>query len=201
MAAFMEDWNTSQFWYTQETADNLARELLKDATSADAIAFVSAPSAFLAARNMLAKVDKADRPGITLLEYDERFAIFPEFVRYDYNKPLDLPWSLKKIFTRVIADPPFLSDECQTKMALTINWLAANPAAPPPTNPSSLDSLWLAVSTGERVGPILQKLYGKKGLKRTDFEVKHQKGLSNEFHLYANFATESWKLLASAASD
>lgn len=201
MAAFMEDWNASQFWYTQETADSLARELLKGASSADAIAFISAPSAFLAARNMLAKLVKEDRPGITLLEYDERFAVFPEFIKYDFNKPLDLPVSLKKRYTRIIADPPFLSDECQTKTALTVHWLAANPAGPPPSETMSTDSLWLAIATGERVGTVIQKLYGKKGVHRTDFEVKHQKGLSNEFNLYANFSTESWSLVPGAFGD
>jgi hypothetical protein len=196
MSAFMEDWNASQFWYTQETADTLAREMLKGATAADAIAFVSAPSAFIAAKNMWAKMEPGDRPGLSLLEYDERFAIFPEFVRYDYNNPFQLPSTLRRSFTRIICDPPFLSDECQTKMALTIHWLAADPAAPPPTDSTSLKSLWLAISTGERVGPMIRKLYGKKGVKTTNFEVQHQKGLSNEFHLYSNFTTDSWNMLS-----
>ena len=32
-----------------------------------------------------------DRPKIYLLEFDERFSVFPEFVHYDFHKPLKLP--------------------------------------------------------------------------------------------------------------
>lgn len=73
------------------------------------------------------------RPKMVLLEFDERFNVFKdEFVPYDFKQPLKLDsmsgclnvdktilmWyaeSLKGAFDRIICDPPFLSEECQTK--------------------------------------------------------------------------------------
>lgn len=61
MEAFAEDWNESQFWYSDETALTLAEELLINAFSdagADnegrcVIAVVSAPSVFVQLKNLL----------------------------------------------------------------------------------------------------------------------------------------------------
>jgi hypothetical protein len=55
------------------------------------------------------------RPQITLLEFDERFGVFKEFVRYNFEEPTKLPTELKGSFDRIIVDPPFLSQDCQTK--------------------------------------------------------------------------------------
>jgi methylase of polypeptide subunit release factors len=52
---------------------------------------------------------------MTLLEYDERFAVFKEFVQYDFQQPVKLPTEMKGTFDRIICDPPFLSQDCQTK--------------------------------------------------------------------------------------
>ena len=61
-----------------------------------------------------------------IFEYDRRFAVFGEdFIFYDYKKPLDLPASITEhSFDLVFADPPFLSEECLTKTAETIKYLA-----------------------------------------------------------------------------
>jgi hypothetical protein len=32
-----------------------------------------------------------EKPKIYLLEFDERFAVFPEFVHYDFHDPFKLP--------------------------------------------------------------------------------------------------------------
>ena len=55
------------------------------------------------------------RPEINLLEFDERFAVFKEFVYYDFQKAIQLPPEMKGAFDRIICDPPFLSEDCQTK--------------------------------------------------------------------------------------
>lgn len=55
------------------------------------------------------------KPQIKLLEYDERFAVFKEFVKYDFEKAIQLPAELKSSFDRIIIDPPFISEDCQTK--------------------------------------------------------------------------------------
>lgn len=61
---------------------------------------------------------------VTLFEYDQRFAKYgSDFILYDYKLPLDLPKDLAGSYDLVIADPPFLSDECLTKTAVTIKFL------------------------------------------------------------------------------
>jgi len=47
--------------------------------------------------------------------------VFKEFVHYDFEKALQLPPELKGTFDRIIVDPPFLSDDCQTKGWCRIN--------------------------------------------------------------------------------
>ena len=62
---------------------------------------------------------------VALLEYDQRFSVFgSEFVLYDYRSPLDVPGDLREQFDLVVADPPFLSEECLTKTAVTVRLLA-----------------------------------------------------------------------------
>ena len=60
-----------------------------------------------------------------LLEYDQRFEVYgDDFVFYDYTKPLNFPEHLsEKSFDIVVADPPYLSDECLRKTAQTITFL------------------------------------------------------------------------------
>lgn len=52
---------------------------------------------------------------VYLLEFDKRFELFEEFVYYDFKYPLRLPASFKGKFDRIMLDPPFLSNDCQTK--------------------------------------------------------------------------------------
>ncbi|MCJ1432622.1 Muc22p [Xylographa pallens] len=88
MDMFTEDWNASQFWYNDETALILAKEILDDATANTCIAVVSAPSAFIQIKNLLASAagtDKAHCPELCLLEFDDRFALLKEFAR-SYNQ-------------------------------------------------------------------------------------------------------------------
>ncbi|KAK8156593.1 putative N6-adenine methyltransferase-domain-containing protein [Phyllosticta citrichinensis] len=185
MEAFTEDWNVSQFWYNDATATTLARQLLDGATDETRIAVVSTPSVFVQIKNLLATPEYPVRPDVKLLEYDERFSVFKEFVPYDFLIPTRLPPSLKGQFDRIICDPPFLSVDCQTKMALTVRWLSKSWDA----------STLLIISTGERMNEMIKKLYGKAGVQTTDFEVVHMK-LSNEFCCYANFERKGlwqWK--------
>ena len=46
------------------------------------------------------------------------------FIFYDYNDPLSLPETLKEhSFDLVMADPPFLNEECLAKTSETIKYL------------------------------------------------------------------------------
>ncbi|KAG9229857.1 putative N6-adenine methyltransferase-domain-containing protein [Amylocarpus encephaloides] len=189
MDVFPESWQDSQFWYSDETATALADELLDGATAETTIAVVSAPSVFIQLKNILKKEDKAaaSRPKIWLLEFDKRFDVFEEFVFYDFKTPLKLPPEMKGSIDRFIVDPPFLSEDCQTKAALTVRWLSKIWLV---TNPS--DSR-LIVCTGERMEGLVNKLYRPSRIVTTNFEPVHSKGLSNEFFCYANFECGKWK--------
>jgi hypothetical protein len=199
MEAFTEDWNVSQFWYTDDTARTLAQELLSGTSKESRIAIVSAPSVFLQVKNIMAERKQADEaaefPQITLLEFDERFAVFKEFVKYDFEHPIRLDSELRGQFDYIICDPPFLSEDCQTKAALTVRWLSKSWGSPPKNKEDKPGaSLHLIVCTGERMEFLIHKLYAKVGIRTTSFEVKHARGLSNEFRCFANFYSEIWKL-------
>lgn len=109
---------------------------------------------------------------------------------------------MKGSIDRFIVDPPFLSEDCQTRgmssqlpwshidahflAAMTVKWLS-----------KSLESIdsdpRLIVCTGERMESLIQRLYRTQGVLVTTFEPKHAKGLSNEFLCYSNFECEKWK--------
>lgn len=61
-----------------------------------------------------------------MLEYDRRFATYgDDFIFYDYNEPLSLPGGVApQSFDIVLADPPYLSEECLSKVAQTIKYLS-----------------------------------------------------------------------------
>ncbi|EXV06205.1 N6-adenine methyltransferase [Metarhizium robertsii] len=185
MTAFTEDWNESQFWYSEETAEVLANELLEASNPKTRIGVVSAPSVFVALRNILRKLPASDRPKIVLLEHDPRFGVFSEFVYYDFQQPLKLPNELKGSLDCIICDPPFLSEDCQTKAALTTRWLlkASESSSPKPR---------VIVCTGERMKDLVTRVYRPLGVLATTYEPRHARGLSNEFYCYANFECSSW---------
>ncbi len=120
--SFTEDWQLSQFWYDDDTADKLADECVRAAGEGGSIACISCPTLFLAIRKKYPQLGSR----LKLFEFDKRFAsLGPDlFVFYDYNSPLDIPRDLRESFDVVFADPPFLSEECLTKTAVTIKFLA-----------------------------------------------------------------------------
>lgn len=84
------------------------------------IACVSTPSVYQKLRE-LHREDVA----VYIFEYDRRFAIYgEEFIFYDYNNPLNFPVNIvPHSFDIVIADPPYLSEECLRKTSETIKYL------------------------------------------------------------------------------
>lgn len=84
-------------------------------------------SSFLAAKIASSENKQNNLFLVTLFEYDERFAKFGvDFVFYDYNDPLNIPQERHKYYDLVLADPPFLAEECLTKTSETIKFLAKN---------------------------------------------------------------------------
>jgi len=186
MDVFEENWNESQFWYNERTATTLAEQMLHGATDETRIAVISTPSTYIALRNLLQndlRYKEKIRPLISLLEYDQRFSILRnDFVPYDFNEPTKLPVSLQAKFDCIIVDPPFLSDECQSKFADTVKWLH---------NPEK--TLRLMICTGETMEALNHKLYSEFGLHTTTFFPEHTHDLRNEWRCYANFECEAWK--------
>lgn len=66
-------------------------------------------------------------------------------------------------------------------MALTVRWLA-----------KGNDSSRVVVCTGERMEPLVHKLYRSLGLRTTDYVPVHT-GLSNDFLCHANIECAEWK--------
>ncbi|RXN18131.1 lysine N-methyltransferase n6amt2 [Labeo rohita] len=113
----------SQFWYSEDTAARLAEEVLQQAGGHGRIACISAPSVYQKLKQL--ESTRSDSVSAVLLEFDKRFKAYgDEFVFYDYNNPLCLPEDLlPQSFDIVIADPPYLSEECLSKVALTVKYL------------------------------------------------------------------------------
>ncbi|KAI0803433.1 putative N6-adenine methyltransferase-domain-containing protein [Xylaria sp. FL0064] len=189
---FTEDWNESQFWYSDETADLLANQLLEGTSEDSVIAVVSTPSVFVALRKITTAAGyTGPKPKIFLLEHDYRFSVFPEFVFYDFAQPFKLPAHLKGAVDSMICDPPFLSDDCQTKMALTLRWLAHTETSTTITTHNNIHPRVL-ICTGERMEKLVNRLYKPLGVSTTTYEPVHS-GLKNEFRCYANFECEAWQ--------
>ncbi|XP_017880144.1 EEF1A lysine methyltransferase 1 [Ceratina calcarata] len=162
--SFDENWQLSQFWYDNETTDALVRGAIKSTESDGRIALISCPTLY----NKLKK--NCGNRKVTLFEYDERFKVYgSDFVPYNYKFPLDVPRDLSNTFDLVIADPPFLSDECLTKTALTIKLLAKRN---------------IVLCTGSVMKELAERLLD---LKTCRFLPKHQNNLANEFYCYSNF--------------
>ncbi|KAL9000912.1 MAG: hypothetical protein Q9169_000667 [Polycauliona sp. 2 TL-2023] len=58
MTTFTEDWNASQFWYSDATAILLAEQLLRGSANHTRIAIVSAPSVFIQLKNLLVRASR-----------------------------------------------------------------------------------------------------------------------------------------------
>lgn len=133
-------------------------------------------------------------PKIYLLEFDERFSVFPEFVFYDFKTPFKLPLELKGTIDYIIVDPPFLSEDCQSKAALTCAWLSKSWGKVGTGGVNVTAKTGKVIScTGERMQTLIEKLYKPMGVKTTTYLPVHAKGLSNEFYCYSNFECDAWK--------
>ncbi|XP_069011152.1 EEF1A lysine methyltransferase 1 [Embiotoca jacksoni] len=169
VGALQEDWRMSQFWYSDETATQLAEEVIREAGEGGRIACVSAPSVYQKLKQ--GSVDGSDRVSAVVLEYDRRFATYgDDFVFYDYNEPLCLPARVApRSFDVVLADPPYLSEECLSKVAQTIQYLSKGK---------------VLLCTGAIMENLAKELLD---LKMCSFLPKHNRNLSNEFRCFVNY--------------
>lgn len=169
VGAVEEDWRMSQFWYSDDTATRLAEEAIREAGEGGRIACVSAPSVYQKLKQ--GAVEGSDRVSAVVLEYDRRFATYgDDFVFYDYNEPLSLPAGVApQSFDVVLADPPYLSEECLSKVAQTIKYLSKGK---------------VLLCTGAIMEPLAKELLDAK---MCSFLPQHNRNLSNEFRCFVNY--------------
>lgn len=160
----VEDWNLSQFHYTEATAASLAAQV---ATLGGRCACVSCPTLFAALRDA--------GHDCHLFEFDEKYAARGCFSLYDYNEPLSLAPEHLGAFDVVVADPPFLAEECLTKTASTIRALARHADAP------------VLLLTGAVMrGCALRELRARPCV----WQPEHKSKLGNDFLCYATWPAE-----------
>ncbi|KAJ8013071.1 hypothetical protein DPEC_G00049490 [Dallia pectoralis] len=169
VGAVEEDWRMSQFWYNDATATRLAEEVIQEAGKGGRIVCLSAPSVYQKLKQGV--VEGSGGVSAVVLEYDRRFATYgQEFIFYDYNEPLSLPEDVApQSFDIVLADPPYLSEECLTKVAQTVRYLAKGK---------------ILLCTGAIMEEHAEKLLG---LKICHYIPKHNKNLANEFRCFTNY--------------
>lgn len=163
-----EDWRLSQFWYDQQTSLTVAHELdLLSRELASPVACVACPSLYLELKNSFSRF------GAHLFEYDERFHRYGgDFTFYDYNSPEDVPPEHRHAYQVVVADPPYLSEECLRKTARTMKLLAKDEK-----------SRLLLLTGAVQVDHALDML----GAHPCGFKPSHKKKLGNDFILFTNY--------------
>ncbi|EAU93373.1 hypothetical protein CC1G_04352 [Coprinopsis cinerea okayama7 len=174
-STFGEDWQLSQFWYSEDYAYRLAKALHDQCTPETKIAFLCCPTAYVAFQHT------KPLPNARLFEYDQRFAVLSpkQFVFYDLDDPEDIPEIYKGHFDFIIADPPFLNETTNRKLLRTLKTIV---------NPKGCKIL-LHTSTEMENNGTLAKVYTEPPfgpLKRTAFEPEHGQ-LANDFASWGNW--------------
>ncbi|KAL1139536.1 hypothetical protein AAG570_006519 [Ranatra chinensis] len=171
-AFFDEDWQLSQFWYDEHTIEALSSEVVRAAGCEGKIALISCPSLFTSVKN---KGPNCEDLTVALFEYDRRFTIYgSSFYPYDYKSPLDIPRHFSGYFDLVIADPPFLSEECLTKTAVTVKFLTKDK---------------IIICTGAVMEDLIRRLLD---VRKSKFLPRHKNNLANEFLCYSNYEIDSF---------
>ena len=129
------------------------------------IACISCPTLYLKLKEM-----RPHKCELILLEYDLRFQAHEGFIFYDYSEPLKLPAELEsKSCDVVIVDPPFLSEECLSKAAITARHLAKEK---------------VILCTGAVMEDTARR---ELNVIPTNFVPHHTSNLANEFRCFVNY--------------
>ncbi|CAH0728642.1 unnamed protein product, partial [Brenthis ino] len=162
---FEENWQLSQFWYNEATVQALVKVIDKSLPDSGKVALISCPTLFVPVKRQV-----GNRANVTLFEYDRRFEVHgTDFMFYDYKWPEKVPADLAHSYDIIVADPPFLAEECISKTSQTIKLLAKDK---------------IIVCTGAIMKENVEKLLE---LKQCEFKPQHRNNLANEFCCYANF--------------
>lgn len=170
----VEDWSKSQFWYTNDTAKRLADAVVgalgeskQEGGPLPRVACVACPSFFHALRTR-----HGDAVDAILLEHDDRLAELGPYSFYDYNEPTVVPDAWRHACDAVVADPPYLAQECLSKTSVSVKELRRND-----------DSLVLLLT-----GAIMRHTArATLGLTPCVFRPEHRSKLGNEFMAATNW--------------
>lgn len=165
-----EDWRMSQFWYDEDTAATVASEVhhLASSNAEFRVACIACPTLFVELKKSYPNVSAH------LFEYDQRFEKYgSNFTFYDYNHPDELPQQHSKAFHLVVADPPYLSEECLRKTVESMRYMAAD----------SKEPLYM-VLTGAVQESLVEELLKARPCV---FRPVHRNKLGNEFMLFTNY--------------
>ncbi|GAB0094401.1 Protein-lysine N-methyltransferase [Sergentomyia squamirostris] len=167
-----ENWQLSQFWYDEKTISTLTEACTNISTGENfKIGLLSCPSLYKKISNALRNV--------YLFEFDERFLNQDQnCIFYDYTKGRENPTlqEFKDFFDLIVADPPFLSEECISKTAEIIFSILKAEGK-------------IILCSGAVVCPWAEK-YLKLELK--SWKPKHKRNLGNEFASFANFNLDNF---------
>lgn len=116
---------------------------------------------------------------VKIFEYDQRFSSFGEdFQHYDYNLANTKKYlkDYDQTFDLIIADPPFLSEECIEKMGDIIKKIS-KPNAKIVFNSGIVCKDWIEKHLG---------------LEEKMFKPQHERNLANDFTSFANFNLDDY---------
>ena len=120
--ALPDDFGMSQFWYTDECADELAAAV----RGRGRVAVVSCPTAHRALR-------RAGDGESVLFEFDARCGagLGDRFCRYDFTEDfrIKIPARFENAFDVVVLDPPYVSRDCLAAFWSFAAWLSRGAAA------------------------------------------------------------------------
>ncbi|KAJ9477981.1 Protein-lysine N-methyltransferase EFM5 [Pseudozyma hubeiensis] len=181
---FGESWQLSQFWYSSKFVHELSQLIFRlvsnqstipsDADSISAL-FGSARVAFLCCPTAWVGFVH-EYPSLTsqsfVFEVDKRFHALSKtsFVYYNLHEPEKFPASLRASFDVIVADPPFLNVDTQSKVAQTAKMLAKPDAK-------------FLLCTGKSIAEEARRMYGEPPLEKLDLVVEHH-GLANAFGIW-----------------
>ena len=172
-----EDFGMSQFWYDDETAERMARQMLR---FEGRLGFISCPTAFRALKRLA-----PERADVFCFEYDRRFGQLwgNEFVFYDCHKPLDLPLELHGSFDALIADPPYLNPDTMQSFGQTLQLLSRTGCV----RGGGQDTIPSVLVTGAVLQDDIARVLG---FEPAVFEPRHSSNIMNRLLCYCNFEAQ-----------
>lgn len=109
----IENPHHNQYWYSPHTIRVMVEEIEQLRGN---VAFLSTPSLYFS-------VSEECRARCKIFEFDRKWESDSNFVFYDFNKPEELPESLRHTFDVAVVDPPFITEDVWIKYGKAVELL------------------------------------------------------------------------------